>query len=344
MLFLKKSILSIGIMVFLFSGCAAENNVRDVSSEYKIFGLGTGLKVEEGDLKESGIIYEDMPIVFQDKVAEEMLRNIIGKPEGDVYISELQKIHAIYWRDTAGYYSNLQSPNGQLPHVSGGEGPWETKQLNSLEDFTYCYNLQWLEFAGGIEIPPLEPLYELTQLETLDFSNAIVTEEILTEIANLPNLKNLRLSDYAEGYGGTNWGYLTDGSFVIPLAEQLIYLDALGNIDWKPEVLVQMTNLESLRIYYAEDLSFLQGMTELKELQLYCCTPRDFTPLGYLEKLEFLDISGTDRNVIDIGLDDLKPLTNLKYLELSFTKINEIHSREEIIKALPSLTTLVTDW
>jgi len=49
----------------------------------------------DGDFKESGVVYEDKVMEFKDAVVEEILRNMIGKPEGDVYISDLQEIHQL---------------------------------------------------------------------------------------------------------------------------------------------------------------------------------------------------------------------------------------------------------
>uniref|UniRef100_UPI004056C58B hypothetical protein n=1 Tax=Agathobacter sp. TaxID=2021311 RepID=UPI004056C58B len=46
------------------------------------------------------------------------------------------------------------------------------------------------------------------------------------------------------------------------------------------------------------------------------------------------------KNVIAIELDDLRPLTKLDYLEVTFTDINTENSRKEIIEVLPSLTGL----
>ena len=330
-------------VVLSLSGCGTvEEDTSDVSAEKRLLGRGPGLNIERGDLKESGVVFEDGSMEFQDPVVEEMLRNIIGKPEGDVYISELQDIHAIYWRSESHYWSNLQSPDGCLPHISGNESPWEAKQPNSLEDLAYCYNLQWMEFGEGIEVPSLKPLYQLPQLETLSFSGANITEEVLAEIGELPVLNCLELGHYDYVYGlGTNWGDITDGSFILPLADQLTSLDAMGGIDWNPEVLAQMTKLERLGIDYADDLSFLEQLTDLKKLSMYCCTPEDWSTLSSLENLEHLEVRGNMYTIIDIELDDLRPLKSLDYLEVAFTSINEEHSRQEIIDAIPSLTGLV---
>lgn len=342
----RKWILFMAVVVLFLSGCGTKigeneamstENENEVSSEFRPFSGRSGLLVEEGELKESGVVYEDAVITFQDAVIEEMLRNLIGKPEGDVYISELQEIHGIYWRYDV-YWSNLQSPDGCLPHVSGcEEGPWDTKQPETLADLAYCYNLQWMEF-GSIKVPSLEPFYELPQLEVIGFCGTEITEEGLKEIGNLSLLQELHLAiDEA-----MNWSHLTDGSFILPLADQLVYLEAEAGIDWNVEVLAQMTKLEKLRMSKADDLSFLGNLTELKRLYLYCCGPTDWSPLGEAEKLEHLDISGNYKVTVEIGLEDLQKVKNLDYLSITYTTVNENYQREEIIEALPSLTGLVT--
>lgn len=339
MFYLRKRLLFIVIAALLLSGCGMTENVqesgaRKVSSERRAFGK-TGLQEEEW--KESGVSYEDAPIEFQDEVIEEMLRNIIGKPEGEVYISELQEIHAIYCGSKY-YYSNLQSSNGLNPNVTGEGSIWETKQPDNLNDLAYCYNLQWLSI--GFDVPSLKPLYDLPQLETINFYGTSLKEEVLAEIGNLPMLKRLAFGTKEQ----INLGALTDGEFLIPLADQLTILYAAGGIDWNPEILAQMTELEVLSIDYADDLSFLEHLTNLKKLSMYCCTTKDWSSLGNVENLEHLEIIGNMKMIVDIDLEDLSSITQLDYLELLFTSINDEYSREEIINELPSLTGLVTQY
>lgn len=340
----NKKWLWIGLLIPLLFGCGKvkeQSGVNDFNRNisYEVRYNGTvGLLVEEGELKESGVVYEDAPIDFQDEVVEEMLRNIIGKPEGDVYISELQDIHAIYWRNNS-YWSNLQSPDGCLPHVSGcKEGPWNIKQPKSLEDFAYCYNLQWMEF-GSIEVPSLKPLWELPQLEALSFESANITEEVLSEIRGFSALKHFEVGVY-DAYAGVNWGTITDGSFLLPIADQLTYLEAKGGIDWNPEVLSQMTNMEILYIAHPKDVSFLKHMPNLKRLNIYCGTVADWSALADLDNLKELEISGNSEHIVEIGLDDVRLLKNLDYLELWYTSLQREYSQEEIAEAMPSLTGL----
>lgn len=113
------------LTLFLLSGCSAtrestdpKESVREVSPAFRGFGE-SGLLVNKGELKESRAEFPDTPAEFQDPVVEEMLRNLIGKPEGEVLHSDLKEIHAIYWRSNS-YWSNLQSTDGTLPKDENG--------------------------------------------------------------------------------------------------------------------------------------------------------------------------------------------------------------------------------
>ena len=401
---MNKNWIVIVMMAFLLAGCGtkeadSETNTREVSSKavpMDCWDIKRWCEAD-GDFKESGVVYEDKVMEFKDAVVEEMLRNMIGKPEGDVYISDLQEIHLIYMNDDgydAIYLSNLQQPaNGYLQSLS--DGPWEIKQMETLEDLAYCYNLQALSLSG-IDIPSLEPLFDLPQLESLcfrqgalkheafpneimeqvgeiktiqyidfgryeltsieplcqlpelkslEFSGTIVNEKILDEIGKLPALTYFGLGTCDPGTTGTSaygtyWKDLTDGSFLLPLAEQLTVLHACGGIDWNPQVLAKMTNLESMSLQYATDISFFEHMPNLRELHLYCCVPEDWSPLASLQNMENLSIGGNMYTEIEISLDDLRPMQNLKYLDFSMTTIGDTCTSEEIIDAFPKLEAL----
>ncbi len=384
---LRNGFLFMAVVVLLLSGCgntqdSSESTHREVSSEFRGFYMSYLFEMKE---RESGMIYEDKPVVFQDEIMEEMLRNMLGKTEGEVYLSELQKIHKLIF-DEDGYWSNLQGTgHNKIPLEYDEEG--KAKWFTSLADLSNCYNLQWLSLYGMGTIPSFLPLCELPQLEILQldcrtmteerieeigkvnslkcinfvegnltslaslcelpqleelsFSGVTVTEEVLSDIGTLPALKTLKIGVYDTYTGqerGADWSDLTDGSFLLPIAEQLTGLKAYGGIDWNPKVLAKMTNMEKLIIGYAKDVSFLEFMPNLKQLSMYCCTPQDWDALRFLQKLEHLDILGNMYITIPIDLSDLLPLTKLDYLELMFTEINTEYSYQEVVDALPSLT------
>lgn len=336
------------VMLLLVSGCGgapesgtktgeqvqteASEQKRTVSAEFEGFGT-SGLSEEQ--LKESGAVFEDGPVEFQDAVTEEMLRNMLGKPDGEVLRSELQQIHAIYWRFDK-YWSNLQKLDGTIAWELD-EGFWQTKQPASLADFALCDNLQWVEF-GLIELPSLEPLLGLTQLEMIAFHGASASEERIDELAALPALKGFEIGSGED----TDWSGITDGSFLLPMADRLVYLVAGGNIDWNPGVLAQMTNLELLCMWPPKDLSFLPELKKLRKLYLCVHDEIDGSPIGALEQLDYLAIVTRRVNITGVTLDDLRPLTSLRCLGLVESELNEQYTREEIIEALPSLEVFYT--
>ncbi len=112
------------------------------------------------------------------------------------------------------------------------------------------------------------------------------------------------------------------------MADRLVHLEAGGKIDWNPKVLAQLTNLERLLMWAPRDLSFLP---ELKKLRKLCLSVEDE-----------IDGSPIRGNTTGITLDDLRPLTGLRYLGLIESELNDRYTREEIIEAFPSLEILYT--
>lgn len=310
-----------------------------VSSAFRGFGA-SGLLVDEGERKQSGAAFTDGPVEFQDPAIEEMLRSLIGKPEGEVLRSDLQAIHAVYWRSEH-YWSDLQSRDGCLPVVGSDEGTfvWDgSRQPQTLADLSLCGNLQWLEF-GEIDLPSLEPLMGLPQLEVLKFRSTVVSEERLAEVARLPALKSLEIDFRDPGdYTGQATGadFTGDGSFILPLAGQLTSLCIDNNLTWSSQVLAQLQNLESLSLNAPQELDFLSSLPNLQKLLLSNCAVSDWSPLGDAVSLEDLYLNKCE----GVSLADLRPLTHLDYLDLSLTSFTPGAARQEIIAALPSLTGL----
>lgn len=333
---MRKGIFLLCLAVILcLSACGeAENETREVSTEFRGFGIEYSFK--ERGLKESGVVYEDAPIDFKDKEMEKMLRNMIGKQEGEVYISDLQAIHKITWVNDpvygpAEYRSNLQE--GEETFLIEKDENGEYIQAKSLEDLAYCYNLQEISF-DSMQVPSLKPLVNLPQLERLNLTSTIMTEEVLNEIGMISSLKILDLGHNEL----TDFSDVTDGSFVLPLADQLVAFYAAAGIDWSPEILAQMTNLESLYLEDATDLSFCEHIPQLKKLYMVGGKITDWTPIAHLENLEYLSIHGNDRDIVEVDLEALTKLKKLDYLHLSFTTLNKEYSFNEIVDAIPSLT------
>ena len=332
--------LSVLLVILLLTGCGlsdmpAPPGGGKVSSDTNLGYYTLGLRVENGDLKESGAVFEDGPVAFQDPVIEEMLRTILGKPDGEVLRSELQSIHAIYWRSGNRYWSNLQSPDGKVPK-DGSE--WIVSgQPQTLADLAYCDNLQWLEI-GAIELPPLEPLCSLTQLSHITFGNTTVSAERWEELVRLPALTGLELdfrdvsSDHTGGTTGADSS--GDGSCLLPIAQKLTYLWIDHRFSWDTDVLAQFTNLECLYIDTPKDLSFLESMPKLWDLTISNHEGADWSILGQMPSLRCLELFKCK----DITLEELAAIEDLEQLLLVMCE--PTYQKQELIEAIPSLKAL----
>lgn len=332
--------LSVLLVILLLTGCGLSDTPvppggGKVSSDTNLGYYTLGLRVENGDLKESGAVFEDGPVEFQDPVIEEMLRTILGKPDGEVLRSELQSIHAIYWRSSNRYWSNLQSPDGKVPR-DGSE--WIVSgQPQTLADLAYCDNLQWLEI-GAIELSSLEPLCSLTQLSHITFGNTTVSAERWEELVRLPALTGLEL-DFrniaADHTGGTTGADSSgDGSCLLPIAQRLTYLWIDHRFSWDTDVLAQFTNLECLYIDTPKDLSFLESMPKLWDLTISNHEGADWSILGQMPSLRCLELFKCK----DITLEELAAIEDLEQLLLVMCE--PTYQRQELIEAIPSLKAL----
>lgn len=333
------AVISSVLLATFFAGCQTDymepqGERREVSSDFVGIGL-EGLYVNKGEMKESNADFVDGPVEFQDPVMEEMLRTMLKKTEGQVLRSDLQAIHAIYSR-SGQYYSNLQSEDGNLP--KDGTKWYASGQPKTLEDLALCDNLQWLEF-GAIELPSLEPLAGLSLLETLAFYQTAVSAERLAELAFLPALHHLEvdfrnLNELNISSTGTN--QTEDGSFLLPLADRLTHLQVLSKLTWSTEVMSQLTNLTCLLITSPEDICFLKAMPKLEKLYISGANLSDWRALGSATQLKYLSLCKCK----GIRLEDVRPLSDLEYLDLTMTKFTPSVKRQEIIDALPGLTGL----
>ena len=332
--------LSVLLVILLLTGCGLSDTPvppgnSQISTKPEASHYMTGLRVNYGELKESGAVFTDEAVEFQDPVIEEMLRTILGKPDGAVLRSDLQSIHAIYWRSGNRYWSNLQSDDGKLP--KDGSEWYSTGQPQTLADLSYCDNLQWLEI-GAIELPSLEPLYSLTQLAHVSFNSTIVSAERWEELVRLPALTGLELDfrDMTADHTGATTKDDTNGNgaLLLPLAAQLKVLCIEHPLTWETETLSQFTELEYLRVTYAKTLSFLAAMPKLRDLSLSNCQAEDWSALEQLPELSYLQL-------IKCGGFTMEDLSKVRALtDLSMTMCSISENRDEILSALPNLEAL----
>ncbi len=191
-------------------------------------------------------------VVFRDPVLEEMVREALGKPEGDITLEEAEATRelklGIEWEQ-------------QIPEQT------QIKDIGGLEKFVNLESLD-LSFHAVEDIAPLAGLSKLTSLEL--GGNPVAD---IAPLAGLTNLNWLTLFNcQAQDYG--------------PLAN----LTQLGGIMLDHStitdvgVLAGLTGLQRLSLSNTQvkDVSPLVGLVNLRNLYLENCPITDYSPLAQI--------------------------------------------------------------
>ena len=188
-------------------------------------------------------------------------------------------------------------------------GQFEVLDLTPLTNLTNLTTLQIYRngssnTAGGVtHLEALSGLTKLTELRLLEIGDEVTT---LDPLENLTKLRTLNLNHYSGNYYA-----LEDISALANLTELTELRLDIGDVkDLSP--LTNLTKLQSLNIsgnFTTDDLSFLHGMTDLRELRINpynngALYLDDLTDLQNLTKLQTLNMK------VD-GLGSLRGLENL---------------------------------
>ncbi len=206
-----------------------------------------------------------MEVIFPDPNLEAAIRAAINKPEGAIYIADLEGLKSLNAneksiKDITGleYCRNLKELSlaiNQITNVSPLSG------LTNLEDL----------FLQGNQITDVSPLYGLTNLKTLWLDSNPITD--VSPLSGLTNLERLWLTN----------NQITD---LLPLSGltnlQEMSLGANQITDISP--LSELTNLEILYLNYNQitDISPLSGLKKMKLLVLSNNQITDISPLSGL--------------------------------------------------------------
>ncbi len=258
---------------------------------------------------------DEAPVTFPDPNLEATIREVLNKPEGAIYASELESITIL---------------------------EWSQRKITDLTGLEYCTNLQELRL-WATKISDISPLSSLKSLTNLNLSHNQIRD--ISPLGGLTNLRRLELglnqvSDISALSGLTNLRQLSLNSNPIsdisPLSslKNLTSLNLSGNPISDISALSRLTNLEhlSLSLYQISDISPLSSLKNLTTLNLSTNQIRDISPLGGLTNLRQLFLGANQ--VSDISA--LSRLTNLEQLSISRSQISDISP----LSGLKSLTNL----
>ena len=148
------------IMLLSLAACGAPGNTPESTPEDSV------APTSAPELSET--------VTFADPVLEDIVRGIIGKPDGSITASDVRSITRL---DLSNVYQQFISDNAVIKSIGG------------LEYFT---DLQYLDLSGH-EIEDISPLAALTKLKVLVLSGCKASD--YTPLSGLIGLKYLRLDN-----------------------------------------------------------------------------------------------------------------------------------------------------
>ncbi|MBH1942258.1 extracellular solute-binding protein [Mobilitalea sibirica] len=273
---------------------------KDKETTIKEFELANGSKLLPGPEPN-----QDGVIVWKSKDFERAIRNILRKPNSDIYLSDVSQISELYL---------------------------EGKNLDSLEDIVHFNNLKHL-YCNDNKISDISSIKVLSGLETLNLCDNKIKD--ISSLKELMNLKELFLIDNEindinclKGLTALKYLYLgqNDIKDISSLTEltNLDMLDLSQNEISKIDSLQDLTKLSHLVLSdnIIDDISALKELKNLKKLYINHNKISDISSLESLVNLETLCIN--NNNISDIK--DLGGLNNLRFLVLDHNKISDVSS------------------
>ena len=242
---------------------------------------------------------------FTDAVLEQIVRDVLEKPNGDFTMEELATLTKIPVDAESDYQAH--TPYGGIEDLTGIE---------------YCKNIERVNlFQNGFRSPisDLTPLKNLTSITYLNVANNKVYD--LSSLENLSELEYLHL--------GWNIGVKD----ITPLANMsklkglnLTYTHSLRDIS----TLRNLTQLDSLSYNHANYIADISPIGDLVNLKLLRFTGSEIiTDFDFLKNLTQLERLYLDRNIHINDLSFIAHMPNIKNLGLSNTGISDISMLSE---------------
>ena len=278
---------------------------------------------------DSIIVIVDKSISFTDQNLEDKIRLKINKPDGQIYLSDVDTLTVLDAEDCGileinglEYCKSLQVldlSGNIISGISSLSGLLDLRSLNlnmmvnliDISPLSGLTNLTSLEMYWN-QISDISPLDSLVNLVKLDLGyNAVTDISALSGLTKMEELnlgENFKISDISALSGMT------------VMKELLLHLNQINDLS----VLSGMSELRLLTLHYnaVVDISSLSNMTKLKELYLPYNGVQDISSLSGLDSLTILDIKSND--VFDIlPLVQNVDFANGDYVDLSDNPLSD---------------------
>lgn len=285
-------VIAISMMLFL-SSCAQPPPRTDTTLDLDI----PVLSVEHG---------EDYVIEWADEGMEAHIRMWLGKPEGDIYHSDVWDIRLIHIGTQC-----------EVPYDVIMELPPESRDYFTNMDFCYEESRMYYDVT---KLPTISSLEDLRHFDSLQYLTMDAYE--LSNISDLTACKNLKVLQLC----GTQLKSLDEIGQLTSLERlNLSQCSSEGKFDLEP--LRNLTNVWYCSITNEEIMS-LEPLVDLplKVLSIDCGLytknyhdELDFEPISRMEQLTHLDVSRVDSFSKEDCEFIMSSLENLKQIDISYT-------------------------
>lgn len=312
----------------VFTLAADEKNINKFGSD--ISNVTTGSMViindNENGMNKVNSITTDK-VNFTDSNFEQVIRNSIPKPIGDITEGDMESIIALNFKGTN--ISNLNgiqyAKNLQSIIITGG---------SNIDDISYLTNLKKLKQIkiGDSDISDISYLSNLTDLMELDMHNNNISN--ISPLSGLNNLDNIDLDS-------------NNISDILPLQKKFKLTSLSLNNNNIQDITELGTNINMQTLQLSgnniSDITAISSLTKLEYLGLGENSIHDISPLSWNIELKYLYLSDNDiddisplsglTNLLRLYLSDnndisditpLKNIINLQYLYLANNKINDV--------------------
>lgn len=238
-------------------------------------------------------------VTFKDKTLEQAIRANINKEQGNILLSDVQKITKLEINYQLDGYDVIRDLSGiekltNLTVLNLGNAS-DAQKVTSIEPLRNLKNLTEL-YLDYNQVSSLEPISGLKKLRVLNIGGNNVYN--IEPLRNLTNLEKLYIGiEYANG--GNNVSNLSPLRGLVNLKELSLY----GNNG--------ITGIDALK-----------GMTKLTYLNLRGPRIRSISALAGMKNLRYLNVGANNSRISDISV--LKNLTEIRELDISYNKITTV--------------------
>lgn len=209
------------------------------------------------------------PVVFTDAVLEDKVREVMGKPTGDITVAEAETVVKLDLSNES--FDDMNSQNGGIRDIS------DLKYFTGMEELNLSYN----------DISDFAPLAELKSIEILGFTG--VCPKDLSVLKGLTNMTCM-IFDWT-----WNEGSRQDENVSLDFISDMKNMEIFSACGGGIKDITALGGLTKIWSLYLDDnaitdISSLVNLTNLKELKLSKNPISDFSPLKDIyPKLEFSD-------------------------------------------------------